>query len=289
MITELTPEQESRFEFYRNKWINIGLNTDPCDFETSKKYAKMCYESVGLVCPDKFLVADSPVHAIEIIKELYPEANANEALGTMMFGNQDGYWLSYYDYMLNELGIKECEKLVGLIKLAESCGWWSAFEDAVVLQHRPIEIHMNNNVLHNESGPSVKYRDNYCVWSINGHTVTEQIVMKPETLTVSQIDQETNADIQSIMIDRLGWTNFLRMINAKCLDFRDNEVEGTKEALYQTPKHGNRLVVNCPTGRIFCKGVPDNVNTCEASQKWLGVDVAQKWLKNKVVNVLART
>jgi hypothetical protein len=114
--------------------------------------------------------------------------------------------------------------------------------------------------------------------------------MEPESLTVSQIDNQSNADIQSIMIDRLGWTNFLRMINAKCLDFRTNEVEGTKEALYQTPKHGNRLVVNCPTGRIFCKGVPDNVKTCETAQIWLGVEVAQNVLGKKTkVNVLART
>ena len=112
--------------------------------------------------------------------------------------------------------------------------------------------------------------------------------MRPETLTVSQIDGETNGDIQSIMIDRYGWPKYLKVINAKCIDTRDNDVEGTKEALYSTPKHGKRLVVTCTTGRMFVLGVPDNITKCDKAQSWMG---PQELVNTKVkkFNVIART
>ena len=62
---------------------------------------------------------------------------------------------------------------------------------------------------------------------------------------------------------------------------RKNAVEGTLEALYKTPKGEQRLVVTCPTGRLFALGVPPEVETCEAAQVWLGGD--------KKMNVIART
>jgi len=288
MIDSLTPEQIAKFDYYKDKWINIGLNTDPCDFEASKAHARQAYEYAGLVCPEEFFLADSPKQAIEMIYERYKPDNKNDIVEATMFGNQEACWLSYYDFMLNELNIEACRPITGLMKLAETCGWWHGFEDAVFFQHRPLELHLENNVLHNESGPAVLYRDGYALYSINGHTVTEQIVMRPETLTISQIDGETNSDIQSIMIDRYGWPKYLKVINAKCIDTRDNDVEGTKEALYATPKHGKRLVVTCTTGRMFVLGVPDNITKCDKAQSWMG---PQELVNTKVksFNVIART
>ena len=290
MIDSLTDKNIEMLDYYKDKWTNIGLDTEPCDFEASKEAARQAYKYADCVCPEVFFLADSPKHAVDMIYERYKHEieGKNEIVEATMFGNQEACWLSYYDYMLNELEIKACEPITGLMNLAGVCGWWHAFEDAIFFQHKPIELHLKDNVLHNESGPAVLYRDGYALYAINGHTVTEQIVMRPETLTIAQIDKETNADIQSIMIDRFTWTRFLKEIGAECIDFRKNEIEGTREALYMTPKHGKRLLVNCPTGRIFTKSVADHIKTCEAAQRWMGPDELIN-SKVKTVNVIART
>lgn len=285
MIDKLTPEQEALMEVYRDKWIKIGLQTGPCNREEAKKYAIKAYERGGLTPPKDFYFARSPMEAIDIIQKLNKESK-QDVLAGQMYGNQDAYWLSYYDYFLEVLNIKECEILDGLIGLAKNCGWWNAYDDFCILQDRPEEIHRNaNNDLHNESGPAVRYSDGFCVYVIDGHRTTEQVVMRPETLTIEQIHSETNADLMSIMCDRFGWPRYIKETKSKLIDTRKNEVENTIESLFQTKKFGKRLMVTCPTGRVFVKGLPNSnkIKTCEQAQYWLGNDEAMEY------NVIGRT
>lgn len=281
MITELTPEQTAKFPEYVDKWLKIGLSTEPTDLEKAKIYIKMAYEATGeLEPPTDFYLVDSPQACIELDQKL-SGLDARSCLENMCYGNQDAAWLSFYDYFLRECNVEECAKLNGLFGLAEHCGWWSPRETYAIVCNRPSEIHMDNeNRLHNDSGMAVKYRDGYGIWSINGISVTEQIVMRPETLTVSQIDSESNNDVRSIMIDRFGWSRYIKDSKAKCLDKRTNDVENTMEALYQT-RDDNRLLVTCPTGRMFSLGVPNTIMTCVEAQKWLGHGMK--------LNVIART
>jgi hypothetical protein len=128
--------------------------------------------------------------------------------------------------------------------------------------------------------------------------MTEQIVMRPETLTIEQIHGEQNSDIQAIMIDRFGWPRYLEETGASLLDHRKNEVENTLESLFATDSYGLRLMVTCPTGRVFVKGLPSNagVTNCDEAQRWLGGDfdasakASGKPKGNKpVFNVIGRT
>lgn len=291
-IEQLTPEQEAMIPAYREKWIKIGTCCDPCNFEESKKYAKMAYKAAGLKCPNKFYLVDSPIAAAELEVKLTNEHNKLDkkaynndiyrALNSQIYGYHEAGWLSYYDFMWNEVGIEECAKLEGLIGLAKNCGWWAPYDKCVIFQHRHEELHLDEEFrIHNDNGPAIRYRDGFSIWSIHGVRVNEQIVMRPKTLTVKQINHETNQDVRSIMINRFGWENYLEKSNAKCIDFRDNDIEGTKEALYISPIGGKRLVVTCPTGRVFALGVPEEVVTCEQAQFWLS--------GNRKVNVIGRT
>ena len=281
MITELTPEQTAKFPEYVKKWLDIGLSTEPTDFEKAKVFIKMAYEATGeLTPPETFYLVNSPKECIELDSKL-SGLSPRECLENMCYGNQDAAWLSFYDYFMRECNVEECSKLNGLFGLSECCGWWSPRETYAIVCHRPTEIHMDEqNRLHNESGMAVKYVDGYGIWAINGITVTEQIVMHPETLTVKQIDGEQNMDVRSIMLDRFTWVRYIKDSKASCLDKRTNDVENTMEALYQT-KEDNRLVVTCPTGRMFSLGVPGTIKTCAEAQRWLGHD--------KKLNVIART
>jgi hypothetical protein len=134
------------------------------------------------------------------------------------------------------------------------------------------------------------------LWTINGIEVDEIIVMRPQDDRPDLILQDTNVERRSLRIERHGWAEFLAAIGAKCVDFRRNEVEGTTESLFSfamptnrfTPapdmytmimshldgfrrmiESQKRLLVTCPTGRLFALGVPNNIETCEEAQRWL--------------------
>jgi hypothetical protein len=127
-----------------------------------------------------------------------------------------------------------------------------------------------NGQLHREDGPACELADGRKKWYLNDVLVTEQIVLKPETITLAQIQESRSNEVRSIMIERYGWQRYLVDSNAKMLDKRDNVIENTKEALFATDSFGNRLVVTCPTGRVFTLGVPSDAKTCEEAQRWLG-------------------
>lgn len=284
MITKLTPEQEAMLPVYRDKWIEIGLKTGPCNYEEECKWVNLAYEKAGLDPPKEILRARGPREAIKMISERTGETKS-EVLSGQMYGQHDANWLGYYEYFWKEVGIEECHLIEGLIGIAQNGGWWNAYETFALIQDRPIEIHRDEEGrLHREDGPALSYADGLQVWSIDGYRVNEQIVLRPETLTIDQIHTESNADVQSIMIDRFGWDRYIEETDAKFLDSRHNYVENTKEALYDCGDQGLRLLVTCPTGRVFTKLILDSsIRTCEDAQFWLGNDMERKF------NVIGRT
>jgi hypothetical protein len=68
-------------------------------------------------------------------------------------GAHDAGWLCCNDYMLNELSIKECERIVPLMELAKECGRWDPFENVAILQEKPEKIRLKDG---NE--PNIFYR-----------------------------------------------------------------------------------------------------------------------------------
>lgn len=284
-IESLTPAQIESMAKRRDKWIKIGLATGPCDFEKCVHFAKIAYQKAGLTPPDTFLHATGPLHALEIIQKRIG-GEKSQILSSQMYGNHDANWLAYYEFFWKDVGIEECHLIEGLVGLAENCGWWNGYTDFAVFQDRPVEIHRNeNHALHRTDGPACWYNDGLQVWCINGHRVTEKIVMRPHEITVEEINSQTNGDIQAIMLERLGWERYIELSDATLLDHRHNEVENTKEALYDCKKLGLRLMVTCPTGRLFSKGIESGVGvkTCEQAQRWLGNDLDGNF------NIIGRT
>ena len=70
---------------------------------------------------------------------------------------------------------------------------------------------------HSEDGPSHRWRDGWELWYWHGVRVTEQIVMCSETLTVQQIEAESNAEVRRVMIERFGTERYIRESRAECV------------------------------------------------------------------------
>lgn len=285
----LTPEQEALMETYYDKWLKISKNCDGYDEEKIIHYAKMVYEAIDKPFPKDVYFCDNPIEAARLCAKLQghdpnsPDFNSHvfEELNSQLYGYQEAGWLAFYDFADEVLKLPEAAKMRGMIGLAHCCGWWTPYEEAVVFQKKAKAIFTDEeNRLHNESGPALEYHDGTKIWCIHGLDVTEQIIMAPETLTVQQINGTNNVEVRTIMIQRFGWPRYLTESGAELLNYRHNDVENSKEALYNTSNYGKRLVVTCPTGRMFSLGVPDSVQTCEEAQEWLG--------RGKF-NVIART
>jgi hypothetical protein len=126
-------------------------------------------------------------------------------------------------------------------------------------------------VAHNESGPSHAWADGFEIYTINGVQVDEQIVMRPETQTLEQIEAEKNEEIKRIRIERFGWTRYIAESDAECVDSRRNDVDNTMEALIQLKDGSKRLLCACrSTGRVYAIGVPKEILTCENAQRFMG-------------------
>jgi hypothetical protein len=145
-------------------------------------------------------------------------------------------------------------------------------EDLVYVSRKPKTLAFNDNQqLHLDNGKSCEFLDGWGIYTIDGVSVDEQIVMAPETQTLEQCRKETNEEIKRIRIGRYGWTKFLDGIGAKAIDERTNDIEGTKEFLLEAKKENMKaLLCICPsTAKEFVLEVPPATKTCKEAQSWL--------------------
>jgi len=147
-------------------------------------------------------------------------------------------------------------------------------EKFCVVSDFPTELHAYEEngrmVAHNDSGPALAWSDGWSIWMLDGVQVDEQIVMRPETQTLKQIENESNEEIKRIRIERYGWTRYIAETDAECIDSRINEIDNTMEALVLLGDESKRLLCSCrSTGRVYAIGVSRNVETCEQAQAFL--------------------
>ncbi len=124
------------------------------------------------------------------------------------YGQHDAHWIAFYD-ALGQCGV-DVSPLDGLTGIAASCGWWWPFKDLCILTERPARIERDERGrLHAPSGPAVVYPDGWSVHAWHGVRVAEPIILNPETITLAQIQQETNADVRRVLLERYGFDRYI--------------------------------------------------------------------------------
>lgn len=178
-------------------------------------------------------------------------------------------WAAYpawLDFLAAELGLELPEKARQVA--GAGAGWWWPHSDFILISERPVAVEVDaDGNFHNETGPAVRYADGFELFFLEGRAVSRQIVMAPETQTIAQIELETNEEVRRLRIERLGWDRYLAASGSKLLDERENVVDGTLEALLETPQHWRILLGTCcTTGRMYAMRVSSDVQTCEQAQ-----------------------
>jgi hypothetical protein len=124
------------------------------------------------------------------------------------FGQFSVHW-SMWD-LFCRLGIADGSKLAPIFDMAKSCGWSVLFWDWAFISAKPEYIKLDEqNRLHCETGAAVRYPDSFSVFAIHGVRVPEKVVASPETITVPEIESESNAEVRRVMIDRYGPERYL--------------------------------------------------------------------------------
>jgi len=155
-------------------------------------------------------------------------------------------------------------------KLVTSAGSCWPNKNFCLVCERPHRLLRNESgQLHCTDGPAIEYGDGWGLWAIDGTEVDEQIVLRPETQTIAQIHSDTNEDRRAIRIERLGWVRYLEESEAKVIDSRRNDVEGTREVLFECADGQKRFVATCRAKKLVALGVPPETKTCKEAQAWL--------------------
>ena len=269
-IESLTKEQTDLFPVYVKEWIDIGTATGPVDLEPAKEAVCLAYELAGLPAPTKFMVAKSPVDAIRIIQEMDSSLSKNDIFNSMIYGCQDASWLSFYAYFRDVVGLECCKKLDGMIELAKHCGWLNVYEDVVVFQDRPEVIKFDDeNRLHCESGPAIRYADGFSVYAWHGTSVPKDWIENKENLTPQIALTWENVEQRRCAAEIIGWNRVLDELNCTVIDEDpDPEIGTLVEA--DIPEIGKErfLKVKCGTGRTFAIPMPPEIKTALAGQAW---------------------
>ena len=127
------------------------------------------------------------------------------------------------------------EKIAGLDGLARSYGWWWPFEHVAILCERPYVLARDEqDLLHHETGAAIEYPDGWGVYAWHGVRVPQDVILRPQGITVGRIDAETNTEIRRVMIERMGYDKFVRQSGAQLIS-EDRD-------LYDRPRRGLDLL-----------------------------------------------
>lgn len=249
-IDKLTPEQEALLPVYRDKWIKIGLSTEPCDRPACEAAVKLAYEKAGVKPPSRVVWLRSPlagaIAADMLANDDKPKnkkdfenfikdekmclqgiskatiTRAANQIGNACYGSHDANWLAFYDYFHKVCNVTEIDQLEGVFGMA-GCGWWWPFEDVAILTERPMAIHQDTrNRLHNPTGPAISYSDGFELYAIHGILVDPDVINKP--ITINQIEKERNAEVRRILIERYGISKYLIDSKSEVLDKSNNGI-----------------------------------------------------------------
>jgi hypothetical protein len=126
------------------------------------------------------------------------------------YGQHDWSAIAVYSFLnsvpeLSQVWQNFSRSLDALDKLASSVGWYLPHRNVCWLTERHDRILFDERGrLHNESGPAISFPDGWNLYLWHGVRVNEKIIMRPDELTLRDIDREENTEVRSVMMQRYG-------------------------------------------------------------------------------------
>jgi hypothetical protein len=120
----------------------------------------------------------------------------------------------------------ETKQLFGFWELAQNGGRMIPHQNICwICDRREILECDDDGFLHSLTGPACAYPDGFAIYAIHGVRVPAFVVKRPHEITVETIDNEPNAEVRRVLIDRYrvgeeisGAAAFMRDAGGKRLD-----------------------------------------------------------------------
>jgi len=113
----------------------------------------------------------------------------------------------------------------------------------VLLTERPVHVELDaRGRLHSESRAAIEYPDGFGLYRWHGVAVPEHVIRAPETITVAEIDAQTNAEVRRVMIERVGLARYMRDGGAR-LVHEDRDRFGHPRRLWKRELSGDEPIV----------------------------------------------
>ena len=173
-------------------------------------------------------------------------------LGNCGYGSHDAHWLAYYDFF-KQVGLSCCDKLVPLMRLAGSCGWWWPFLDVVVCTDLPTRLELDHQGrLHCENDLAIEYPDGWGVAMWHGTRIPSEWVQQPDKLDPSTALTHPNVEHRRCAAEIIGWEKVLDQLKPTTVD-KDKDPMIGELLLVDLPDAPAQqfLKVLCGTGRTF--------------------------------------
>lgn len=210
----------------------------------------------------------------------------NDHSYAFIYGQLDAHYLSFFDFYREVCKQKEqTDPVMGLMKYAQQAGWALVYRDLAIICNRPLHMKFDDRQRpHALDDYCIKFRDGWGVAAIHGITVQPRFVLDPASLTVQDIEQERNAEVSRVLLDKYGFERFIKDSKAELIDHGRDEYEfpialyrknmGQDEALAMveltntTPEPPDS---EHPKGyhKRYMLRVPPDINSAIEARNWL--------------------
>lgn len=231
MIKKLTKEQIFKISDYVERGLQMGLSIQEVSDELIRN-------SVNEICtkilqrPELLIViVDNPYIAHIAVcmtsqgKDIPLTAdtewflkNKPKKLFSFVWPYIDGHFFSaffaFYDYMEEVLKIK-LKDTYAIFKNILNFELLYPLEKINIVSRKPIEINMLNGRLHADGKPALKYKGDFCLWSLNGIIVSQEIAETPASkLSPKLVLSEKNVQVRSEILKKIGAEKVIKELDS---------------------------------------------------------------------------
>ena len=299
LIEKLTPEQEAQIPIYYDEWYKWGTCTDAADRPKAEQAVIGMLKEAGKYNNQRIVWCDSPLVA-ELLQNILNDGSLGDSLkdsmraslwdllwaslrdslrktklkyyGTWFDGHIDSYWVCFYKFCRDVIGVKyqeEKSRQLDLhIDLCQSAGRVYFYEKMVLICERPSLIKFNEKRLHNDGAPAVQYRDGFSFWALNGVRVPQYLAETPVgELDIEFFKKEQNAEVRAQFVRKYGIERMRAL--GKVVDSKDDYELIDMSPIFANLSYAPYLkMVNPSTGTIHMEGVHPDCKTVEQALNW---------------------
>jgi hypothetical protein len=172
-------------------------------------------------------------------------------MGTWFWGQQDAFWISFYDFG-SEIGVnysKTAREGLNIWKrITKSCHWFYPFSDFCLISDKPVRISRDEQGrLHDDSQKAIEYSDGWGFCSVHGVVVPDYVIESPNEINTEKIESESNSEIRRVMLDRFGWDRYILETDTKPIDKSEFGILYRKEIPDDEPCVMVRLLNRTPS------------------------------------------